>query len=232
MSIHAGHRKRLKNRFRQEGLDHFDPVNVLELLLFFGVPQGDTNPLAHELLKRFGGISQVLEAPVEDLEQVPGVGEHVSTLISLVKEISRYYMVSRDSQLRILRTIEECGRYMLPYFVGRRDETVFLLCLDGKCKVLCCREIGSGSANAASFSIRDIVSVALSVNASSCVLAHNHPSGLAIPSQEDILTTKRLAVALDAVGIRLSDHLVVADDDYVSIADSGYYRPEDYRLLV
>lgn len=231
MSVHAGHRKRLKERFRQEGLDSFDELHVLELLLFYCIPQKDTNLLAHDLLNRFGSLPQVLEAPVEELEKVPGVGEHVSTLLALTTAISRYYMVSRTTQFQILTTTEKCGEFLVPYFVGRRDETVFLLCLDAKCKILCCKEVGKGSVNSAGVPIRKIVETALSVNATTVILAHNHPSGLAIPSDEDILTTRRVAMALDTVGILLADHVVVADDDFVSIADSGYYRPEDCRMV-
>lgn len=231
-SIHKDHRARVKSRFRQEGLDHFDELHVLELLLFYGIPQGDTNPLAHALLDRFGSLSQVLEAPMEELEKVSGVGSHVSTLLALTREISRYYMVNRSAGCRILSTTRECGEYLVPYFVGRRDETVFLLCLDTKCKVICCKEVGSGSVNSASISVRKIVETALGVNATSVVLAHNHPSGYAVPSNEDRLTTRRVAVALDAVGILLADHIVVAEDDYVSMVDSNWYSPEDCRLLL
>lgn len=231
-NIHKDHRKRVKSRFRQEGLDHFDELHVLELLLFYGIPQGDTNPLAHALLDRYGTLAQVLETPVEELEKVPGVGEHVSTLLALTRDISRYYMVNRSSPFRILNTIQECGDFLLPYFVGRRDETVFLLCLDSKCKAICCKEVGSGSVNAANISTRKIVETALAVNATSVVLSHNHPSGFAYPSPEDILTTRRIAVALDAVGILLVDHIVVADDDYVSMVESGQYVPDECRLIL
>lgn len=230
--IHKNHRKRMKNRFRMEGLDHFDEVHVLELLLFFGIPQGDTNPLAHRLLEHFGSLAQVLEAPKEELEKVAGVGEHVSTLLTLIREISRYYMVNRSTACAILKTTGDCGDYLLPYFMGLRDETVYLLCLDSKCKAICCKEVGSGSVNSASISTRKIVETALAANATSVVLAHNHPSGFAYPSNEDILTTRRVAVALDAVGILLADHIVVADDDYVSMADSGMYHPDDCRLIL
>lgn len=231
-SIHREHRKRVKNRFRMEGLDHFDEIHVLELLLFYGIPQGDTNPLAHRLLDRFGSLSQVLEAPAEELEKVSGVGEHVATLLNLIRDISRYYMVNRSMGCQILTTTDACGDYLVPYFVGRRDETVFLLCLDSKCKVISCKEVGSGSVNSAAVSVRKIVETALSANATSVVLAHNHPSGFAYPSDEDRLTTRRVAIALDAVGILLADHVVVADDDYVSMADSGLYQPEDCRLML
>ena len=230
MSVHAGHRKRLKERFRQEGLDSFDELHVLELLLFYCIPQKDTNLLAHELLDRFGSLPQVLEATAEELEKVPGVGEHVSTLLTLITDISRYYMVSRSARFDVLLTNEQCGDYLLPYFVGRRDETVFMLCLDAKCKVLCCKAVGRGSVNSAGVPVRRVVETALGVNATTVILAHNHPSGLAIPSSEDIITTRRIAIALDAVGIVLADHIVVADDDFVSMVDSAYYRPEECQL--
>ena len=103
---------------------------------------------------------------------------------------------------------------------------MFLLCLDAKCKVLCCKEVGEGSVNSAGVPIRRIVEVALGVNATTVVLAHNHPSGIAIPSCDDIQTTLRVAAALDAVEITLADHIVVADGDFVSMVQSGYYRPD------
>lgn len=232
MSIHDGHRQRLKERFRQEGLDKFDEIQVLELLLFYAIPQRDTNPLAHRLLEHFGSLAQVLEAPAEELEKVSGVGANVATLLSLTTALARYYMVSRGNQTAVLTSTEMCGDYLLPYFVGRRNETVFLLCLDAKCKVLGCKEVGEGSVNSASVPIRRIVEMALSMNATSVVLAHNHPSGLAIPSGEDVQTTRRLAVALDSVDITLADHVVVADDDYVSMAQSGLYRPGSCSVIV
>ena len=111
---------------------------------------------------------------------------------------------------------------MLPFFFGRKVETVFLLCLDAKCKVLCCKEIGEGSVNAAGISVRRVVETALNAGASTVVLAHNHPSGLALPSAEDIQTTRRMAMALSAVEIHLADHIVVADGDYVSMVQSGH----------
>ena len=232
MSIHDGHRQRLKDRFRQEGLDKFDEIQVLELLLFYAIPQRDTNPLAHRLLDHFGSLAQVLEAPVEELEKISGVGANAATLLSLTTALARYYMVNRGTQTAILTSTQMCGDYLLPHFVGRRNETVFLLCLDAKCKVLCCKEVGEGSVNSASVPIRRIVEMALSMNATSVVLAHNHPSGLALPSGEDVQTTRRLAVALDAVDITLADHIVVADDDYVSMAQSGLYRPGSCTVVV
>lgn len=221
-SIHKGHRERLKQRFLEEGLDNFTDVQVLELLLFYAIPQRDTNPIAHALLDYFGGLSQVLEAGVEELKKVPGISDHSATLLSLVTQIARYYQVDCAQRVECLTSLDACGAYLVPYFFGRSKETVFLLCLDAKCKVLCCREVGEGSVNSASISIRKIVETALGANATTVVLAHNHPSGVALPSEEDVQTTWRVAAALNAVEIHLADHIVVADGDYVSMAQSGY----------
>ena len=92
-SIHKGHRERLKERFLTEGLDNFTDTQALELLLFYAIPQKDTNPIAHELLAHFGSLSRVLEAPVEELKKVPGISDHSATLLSLVTALSRYYQV-------------------------------------------------------------------------------------------------------------------------------------------
>lgn len=222
MSIHDGHRARLKERFRQEGLDNFSDVQVLELLLFYAIPRQDTNPIAHALLDHFGTLSQVLEAPAEELEKVPGIGANAATLLNLATALGRYYLVNRSSQNVILNTIEKCGEYLMPFFFGRRNETVFLLCLDAKCKVLCCKEVGEGSVNSANVPIRRIVETALGANATTVILAHNHPSGLALPSGDDVQTTRKVAAALSTVEVNLADHIVVADDDYVSMVQSGY----------
>ena len=225
MSIHDGHRQRLKERFLREGLDPFSDVQVLELLLFYCIPRQDTNPIAHSLLERFGSLSQVLEAPAEELCKVPGIGQSAAVLVSMMLPISRFYQKNRTENVRILTSMDACGEYLVPYFHGRRNETVFLLCLDAKCKVLGCREMGEGSVNSAGVPIRRIVETALGLNATTAILAHNHPSGFALPSGEDIQTTHRVAAALSAVEITLADHIIVADGDYVSIAQSGLYRP-------
>ncbi len=225
MSIHDGHRQRLKNRFCTEGLDNFDELHVLELLLFYCVSRKDTNPLAHRLLDHFGSLARVLSASREELEKVQGVGEHISTFLTLITQVGRYYQVKQSEPGEILRTLDACGNYLVPYFYGREVETVFMLCLDAKCKVICCKKVGEGSVNSANIPVRRIVEMALGANATTVVLAHNHPSGIAIPSAEDIQTTQKVANALETVEVILADHIVVAKDDFVSIVQSRYYTP-------
>lgn len=225
MSIHTGHRQRLKDRFLKEGLDQFEDLYVLELLLYYCIPQKDTNPIAHALIAHFGSLTAVFAATPEELQKVPGIGKNAATFLSLIPQVGRYYQIKRTEPGKILHTIDQCGNYLVPYFYGRENETVFLLCLDAKCKVLGCKLVGEGSVNSANIPIRRVVEIALNTNATTVILAHNHPSGLAIPSDDDVQTTLRLAKAMDAVEITLADHIVVADDDFVSMAQSGYYRP-------
>ncbi len=221
-NIHGEHRCRVRQRFEESGLDDFTQVQVLELLLFYAIPRRDTNPAAHELIARFGSLAGVLEAPLEELEQVPGVGHNAALLLSMMPQLGRYYMTNRAQVTRILNTVDLYGDYLMPCFFGRKTEVVYLLCLDAKCKPLSCRMVGEGDVNSAAVPIRRIVEMALASNSTMVVLAHNHPSGLAIPSPEDVQTTLRLREALQVVDISLTDHLIIADDDYISMFQSGY----------
>ena len=226
-SIHDGHRERLKARFRAEGLENFDDLHVLELLLFYAQPRRDTNPAAHALLDRFGSLRAVLDARPEELAAVPGVGENAAMLLQLFPQVTRRYLRDSGDTGDILYTTEQCARYLVPYFIGAHEEKVYLLCLDAKCKVLDCRQLQEGSVNAASVSVRKVADAAIRANAASVVLAHNHTSGVALPSQEDRETTAIVRDALAGIGIRLADHIVIAGEDYVSLADDGFFREKD-----
>ena len=226
MSIHDGHRQRLKQRFAEQGLDSFTQYQALELLLFYIIPRQDTNELAHRLLDRFGSFAQVLDADAEELQAVKGIGENAATYLKLFPAVARYYLEDKtrlDDQP--LLTTEACGKYLMPKFLGRSNETVYLLCLDAKGKAICCRMVGEGGINSAGVPVRRIVEIALAAKATTVVLARNHPSGIALPSAEDVSATQRVATALAAVDVILADHLVIADDDFTSMVQSGYYRP-------
>ena len=194
-------------------------------MLFYCVPRQDTNPLAHRLLEHFGSVSRVLDAGPEELEKIEGVGENISTFLSLIPAVGRYYQISRAACGVIMHDLNKCGEFLYPYLADRKNEMVYLLCLDAKRKVICCEKVGEGSVNSANVPVRRVVEVALAANATTVVLAHNHPGGLAFPSGEDISTTMYVAKALGAMDIELADHIVVSDSDFVSMVQSGYYRP-------
>ena len=223
MSVHDGHRARLRRQLLESGLYSFSDVQVLELLLGFVIARKDVNPLAHALLERFGSLSGVLDAPAGDLMKVPGIGENTAVMLSVMPQLMRRYTIGKNKTGTILNTTTKAGSYLLPFFFGAKDEQVYLLCLDAKCKVLDCRKLFTGSVNTVGVSVRRIVEEALRRNATSVILAHNHTSGIALPSREDEETTNMVQAALEAVGIRLADHMVMVEDDFVSMADSGFF---------
>ena len=221
MGLHDGHRDRMKRRFREHGADVFDDHQLLELFLFYSKAREDTNPLAHELMNRFGSLAGVFDASYDDLMKVNGVGEHVATAIRLMPQLMRRYEMSRSELKGILYTTQEIGEFLQPYFFGARNEMIYMISLDAKGKVLNCSLLGEGELNSANLSSRKVVEVALANRASAVVLAHNHTSGIAIPSREDVAATMMIRKLLDAMGIELTDHLVVADGDFISMKDSG-----------
>ena len=225
MGTHDGHRQRLKTEFLARP-DSFPDHKLLELLLFYANPRSDTNPLAHDLMDRFGSLAGVLDAPVEEVCKVRGMGEHGAVLLKAAKELTGRYLTARTRMDDIARGSRDYYALLRPYFFGARNELFCLLCLDGKGKVLGIRRLGEGSVNTVAVTTRLVAEAALSLNAAAVVLSHNHVSGIAPPSGDDVSTTESLAQVLDRLGVALLDHLIFVDDDMVSLRDSGYYRPQ------
>lgn len=221
MGEHDGHRARMKERFLAHGLDNFEDHNILELLLFYAQPRCDTNGIAHRLLDTFGTLSAVFDAEPEELMTVKGVGRSAAALIRLVPAAARRYLMSKGELGTILHGTECVGRFMIPRFMNSRTEEVYLLCLDPKYKLLDCRLVGEGGLTSAKLDIRRIVHTALLHNAAYAILAHNHISGIALPSPEDKSATLMIRDALRLVDVELIDHIIVAGEDFVSLADDG-----------
>lgn len=221
MSIHNGHRNRIKQKFLEHGFQGFHPHEILEFLLFYSTPRRDTNPIAHELIEHYGDISSVFDAPFEELIKIKGVTENSATLIKSIPYFSRVYLESSHKNF-ILDSTDACGKYLIPKFIGRTDETVIIVLLDNKLSVINAKVLNEGSVNNTHIDVRKIVEHCIKHNASSVILSHNHPSGVALPSSADIHTTLKIKTTLQAIGIRLLDHIVVAGDDFVSMADSSY----------
>ena len=217
---------RLRDRFRKDGcdLDHFEPHNTLELLLFYCAPQKDTNELAHLLIDEFGSISGVFDASYEELIKVNGVGEYTATCLKMIPALFRVYEQDRVKDEVVLDSAEKAGRYFVPKFIGRTEELVFVACLDSECKVKCCEVVNHGTVSAATVNVRKIAEYAMKYNATNVIIAHNHPYGLAVASPEDIMTTDAIYYALQLIGIDLTDHIIVAKDKAVSLAEIGVIK--------
>ncbi len=224
MGVHEGHRARKKEQFRKHGLDAFADHEALELLLYYAIPRQDTNPIAHRLLERFGSLEGVFSAPCAELQKVEGVGESAATLIRLLFPLCRRVRTAGVKHEIILNTRENVGDFFLELFLGERQEVFYEACLDAKGKLLACFRLAEGSADQVSVNMRAIVENALNANASLVLLAHNHPSGVALPSNADSQTTLQIRRALADIGVELVDHIIVADDDFVSLRDSKLFN--------
>lgn len=222
MGLHDGHRARKRQQFLQHGIDSFADHEALELLLYYAIPRRDTNETAHLLLKKFGSLQGVFNAPVQELTKVEGVGENAALLLTLLPALRRRAALSTGGKATILGSVEQCGAYFLSLLAQERQEVLYQACLDGKNKLLCCKKLSQGSADCTALSIRQVVENALLSGAATVVLAHNHPSGVALPSDNDRAITLWVRDALKTMDIRLSDHIIVADDDFVSMNQSGY----------
>ncbi len=231
-AVHTGHRGRVKEEFLARGVEGWPDHRVLELLLFFTIPQGDVNPLAHELIDRFGSLDGVLDALPGELMKVKGMGEHSVTLLKLIPAVTGRYLEGRSGPGIIIHTTAEAGHELAPYFYGVRNEMAYVLCLDAKEKLLGVRKISEGNNRNSDVTIRRVAEECLALRASFCYLAHNHPSGIALPSPEDINTTNAVRTALDPLGVRMVDHLVFMDGDLVSIRESEKEgRKQGFRLI-
>ena len=217
--MHSMHRNRMKERFLLEGLDHFEEHNILELLLFYSIPQKDTNETAHLLIDKFGSLRPVFDAPYEELCRVPGIKEHSAVLIKLIPALARAYMARENDNVFILRDKESIGEFLCRRYIGITSETVYLLLLDNKFAMIDFIKIHEGSVNSSAITVRKLIELAMRKGASMVVLAHNHPSGMAIPSSDDIRTTAMIRNAFRAVEIPLIAHFIVAGGKYFDIFD-------------
>ena len=222
-NIHSGHRARQKKKYREHGLESFTDIEALELLLFYAIPRADTNVLAHALLDRFHSFRGVLEADRAELERVPGIGENAATLLRLVTDLNSRYQRSASVRGTQIRSSGDAGAFLLPQFEYCAEERSVLLCLDTAGRVLECRVLAEGSTAMVGLSARELVGYVLSDKAARVILAHNHVSGVALPSAADLEATAKIYRMLRMIGVELVDHLVFCDGDYVSMRESGHF---------
>ena len=220
--LHGGHRDRLRQRLLREGLDAFEDHQVLELLLFHALPRGDTNPLAHLLLRRYGSLSAVLEADPRDLAVTPGIGSRTAAFLALVPQLARRYRFDRVSRDTVcLTTSEQAMAYVVPLMLGRAEEVFYAVCLDTQCRVIIPALVTTGTVKHADVHPRMVVEEVLRNRASSVILAHNHPQGTARPSSHDHRMTEVLVGVFAPLEIKVLDHVIVAGEDTYSFARDG-----------
>jgi len=216
---HIGHRSRMKERFLHTHFDGFEDHQILEMILFYVYPRSDTNPLAHRLLNKFGSIAAILDSPVDVLIKA-GLTKNAATFLVMLPDISRIYLDDRNNNESKIIDFSNIGDYFVSKFIGRDEEVLILLLADTKGKELYCGVVSKGGIRSSEAPIRKIIDLAIRYNAATAVIAHNHPSGVALPSRSDLEATKDVYNALELVGVLLVDHIIVSDDDFVSLRDS------------
>ncbi len=217
-SIHAGHRDRIKKRFLEDGAEAFDDYTLLELVLFYAIPFKDTRDIALALIDRFGSVSGVLDASLEELCELKGIGDNAALLLKLIPSVCKRYIDEKTNiSGECYDNIDKLGRYLVGRYMLCECERVILLLLDNSYKLISEQVICDGSVNSASISPSALAEAARRSSASAAVLAHNHPHGIALPSVDDIHTTAALMDVFDSEGIPLLEHILVAGDEYTPI---------------
>ncbi len=219
MKMHEGHRERVRKRFLKDGIDSFEPHQILELILFYGIPRKDTNEIAHRLLERFGSLSRVLEADPKDLMQVEDIGEGTACLLSLFSQVFREYSKDKIGKKIILDSQENIFSYVQSLYHGRTYETFYMISLDAQNRVLHAEILEEGTIDELAVYPRLVVESALRQKAYSVILAHNHPGDSVMPSKMDVEATRRVQQALLAINIELKDHIIVTNENALSFRD-------------
>ena len=225
-SVHEGHRERLRNKFLTNGFESFEDHEIIELLLFYAIPRGNTNPIAHDLINRFGNLRGVLDATPEELEGIKGLGSAGVTFFKVMISALKEYEI-QSSEFLQLDTTKKLRDYFSKDFIGIKKEEIHLVTLDDKLNLINCHIVARGGISTVPVNIRKMVQMCIEDNSETIVLAHNHPMGEARPSPEDIRATKQIARALKGVGIFLADHIVCSPTETYSMYESGFFCFEE-----
>ncbi len=221
---HAKHRSRLRETFRKAGVDGMPDHNILELLLFYSIPRKDTNELAHKLIAEFGSLSRVFDATYEQLLDIEGIGESSALLISLIPGICRRYVEGKSKGKVNLSDHKTAEKYLVEKYYGCKTEIFYMLCLDSSGNLINCCKLGEGTPETVLIDKRFVMQTAFRNDADKVIFAHNHPKGIAAPSRNDLELTNEFSSMFSSVGIRLVDHIIVADNDTLSLASVEKFK--------
>lgn len=222
--MHGGHRERMRKKLINSDGAEFYQHELLEMLLYSTIPQKDTNPLAHSLIEEFGSFSAVFDADYGDLLKVNGIGVTSATLIKLIPLVAAAYLQDKNNLSgKYIRGDRDAFLYVLPKYVNLTDEMSSALLMNNSGKVLGWERLGMGTINVTEIPIRKLMTYCIKYNATQIILFHNHPSGVAIPSHNDVVTTKNIIDALAPISVKIADHIIIGGDDYVSMASSAEF---------
>lgn len=209
---HDKHRQRLRERFLNSP-DSFEDHELLELILFYSIPRKNTNETAHRLIERFGSVRGILDASIDALVEVDDIGMNTALYIKAIAKLVSKYSISEQKSDGILKSPAALSTFLKNLFIGTQNEISYILLFDNSKRLITCEKIGEGFSMEHTLSLRKAVLSALTSNATSAILVHNHPNGKAFPSGDDIHATNKAKMLLEALGVILMEHFIVADNE-------------------
>lgn len=216
---HAGHRRRMRERYEQSGFRGWAEHEVLEFMLFDAIPRRDTNKIAHDIIDKFGSIENVLHADIKELVQIDGIGTKTAEYLKKQEKMFSYCRDKRELRKRKLYDKNHPEKTFLEIFTDKKREALYMLCLDGNDRIIRGDWIFEGSFENVELNINTMVLLALKFQARKIVLAHNHPSGILTPSDSDRTATKLIITAMTLMGIIVYDHVIVGEDKCAGFID-------------
>ncbi len=229
--VHKDHRQRLRARFLKEGLDGFQPHEVLELLLFYSIPQQNTNPIGHELMNSFGSISSVFDADFKKLIEVNGVKEYSATLIKLIPELCSYYQSDKNKPGEKYTQLDEIAKFCLSKYMALSEERLSVVMFDGSSCLLGMETLSVGSTTEVQLSIECLAALLFKHGCCDFILVHNHPNGDLRPSSEDLCLTKKVELSMRLINKHLAEHILIAGSNYLPIMElPEYINAKDISL--
>ena len=218
-----GHHRRLRERFIKSGLNGFHDYEVLELILTFVLARRDTKPIAKDLLGKFKTLAGVFNGEKEELQEIEGVGERTAVYLKLFNDTLGFIYEEQaiKDKTQFTKTAQ-LFEYFKATIGNKKNEVLRALYLDSRNRIIHAANLSEGTVMEAAAFPRKIVECALRYHAVSVIIAHNHPGGVAEPSDNDDKITERIKNALQTVGISLQDHLVIAGNEYFSYRKTGY----------
>jgi len=223
-----GHRKRLREKFMRSGISGFHDYEIVELLLTLGTPRKDCKQQAKEAIVKFKTFRGVLEAPVEDLQEIKGIGPHNIFGIKLVQEVARKFLKEKIFEKEVCKSSKEIFDYLYHSMRDLKKEVFKVIFLDGKNQIIEIEDLFEGTLNTSSIYHREVIKSAIKNNSVSLIFAHNHPSGNPEPSQSDKDVTEDLVFTGNLMQIKVLDHIIIGDNKYFSFTDAGLI--EEYNL--
>ena len=216
-----GHRKRLQKKFTTAGIEAFHEYEALELLLTYVIRRQDVKPQAKALLEKFGSLKGILDAEIDDLEKVAGIGGRSALLLRLIKDIACLYLKQRAVEKKQVSCTTELLDFCRTKMGGKKDEEFCVIYLDAQNQIIEFETIQKGIVNQAVVYPRQVLESALKKKASAIILAHNHPSGHIRPSDADIRLTKSIQETAKVLDILVHDHIIVGENRFFSFREEG-----------